>query len=73
MVSQETVTQLEGQMNGMKEEMTRLESIHRQLLLRYTTLKYIIDIAFGKWNYSTSGNCHCFSLFFQSMLIFMVR
>lgn len=56
MVSQDTVTQLEGTMNGMKEEMTRLEMIHRQLLLRYTTLKYIIDLAFGKWEYSNGSS-----------------
>lgn len=49
MVSQDLVVNLEATNETLKAETRRMESTHRQLLLRYASLKSAVDECFKKW------------------------
>jgi hypothetical protein len=50
MVNAEAVTSLEGTVEGLRNEVKRIEGTHRQLLLRYASIKAVIDDCFKKWD-----------------------
>ena len=49
MVSQEVVTNLEGNLENLRGEFKRLEATHRQLLQRYASLKVVVDDSFKQF------------------------
>jgi polyhydroxyalkanoate synthesis regulator phasin len=50
MVNADAVTSLEGTVEGLRNEVKRIEGTHRQLLLRYASIKAVIDDCFKKWD-----------------------
>lgn len=52
MVSHEVVAGLETVIFNLKEENRRLETSHRQLLIRYAALKGVVDDCFKQWEAS---------------------
>jgi hypothetical protein len=55
MVGQEVVHELEGTISLLKEELKRLETTHKQLILRYAALKSAVDESFEKHEKLTEG------------------
>jgi chromosome segregation ATPase len=55
MVNQEVLVTLEGTVESLKAEMKRMETTHRQLLLRYASIKSVVDECFKKWETENSS------------------
>lgn len=49
MIDRSEVADLEQEIDSLKEELSRVETTHRQLLLRYVNLKNIVDEAFKRF------------------------
>lgn len=49
MVPVDVLGQAEAAAEAAKTDLKRLEGNHRQLLVRYTTVKSVIDAAYKKW------------------------
>jgi chaperonin cofactor prefoldin len=49
MVNQDVVTNLESTVDTLRAELKRLDGTHRQLLVRYASLKGIVDDCFKRF------------------------
>lgn len=61
MVSQDIVTNLETTVEGLRTELKRLDTTHKQLIIRYASIKAVVDDCFKKLDRETVGaysKCH---------------
>jgi shikimate kinase len=67
LINQEVVVHLEATIETLKAETKRMEITHRQLLLRYASIKAVIDDCFKKWE-KENPTCELFCCCFLFLL-----